>query len=97
MVDKILGLFWIQFSPGHYQADIDREIFLTGSDEIFSILMKTLFSALLVALAEGQRRGGRRQQGRRGRQESGEKIFLDHENISLIESKNRSQSFNIFI
>ena len=46
--------------------------------------MKTLFSALLVALAEGQRRGNRRQQGRRGRQESGKKNIFDTENISNI-------------
>ena len=42
LVDKTLWLFSIQFIPGYYQADIDRETLLTGSDEIFLVLMKTL-------------------------------------------------------
>ena len=45
LADKTLWLFSIQFIPGYYQADIDRETLLTGSDEIFLILKWNIFSS----------------------------------------------------
>ena len=95
LVDKILLFFWASNLFWAYWAVIKPVVNHLALDLMFNLMKYFLlitnyffhisdinhFSALLVALAEGQRRGGRRQQGRRGRQDSGEdwvEIITEH-------------------